>query len=378
MIRVHLTSPLLSPQGHTPSSPFSTPPPSLTPLLGSTLSYVGARRVERRLEVLGVHDRGGDVVPARDVARPGLVHVGGAARVERDVLQLLDHLVDVLPVAELARHAHVGRALVHVSLQRRGQLLRVEGGPVEVGEEGRALDVARAWRREEAPIQPSLPRRGEGGARGCVVPRAVRPVAAALGRLLDEEGVDELEQAGGLPVRALLGVRVSAVAVEDELAEGEPVDALLVRLLRLHLGRHVPLRAADGLAAARLRVELGRHPHVDHPQVPLGVDEDVGGLEVAVHDGLLVHVRERAHELPRHEADLLLPHRLALVLLEVARERVVGHVLLHHVQELRRLEGVVDRNHVRVVARLEALELARGVQLPAAGAGGEDLLVEHL
>mmetsp|Transcript_1611 Transcript_1611/g.5075 ORF Transcript_1611/g.5075 Transcript_1611/m.5075 type:complete len:351 (-) Transcript_1611:1928-2980(-) len=350
MIRVHLTSPLLSPQGHTPSSPFSTPPPSLTPLLGSTLSYVGARRVERRLEVLGVHDRGGDVVPARDVARPGLVHVGGAARVERDVLQLLDHLVDVLPVAELARHAHVGRALVHVSLQRRGQLLRVEGGPVEVGEEGRALDVA----------------------------RAVRPVAAALGRLLDEEGVDELEQAGGLPVRALLGVRVSAVAVEDELAEGEPVDALLVRLLRLHLGRHVPLRAADGLAAARLRVELGRHPHVDHPQVPLGVDEDVGGLEVAVHDGLLVHVRERAHELPRHEADLLLPHRLSLVLLEVARERVVGHVLLHHVQELRRLEGVVDRNHVRVVARLEALELARGVQLPAAGAGGEDLLVEHL
>ena len=94
----------------------------------------------------------------------------------------------------------------------------------------------------------------------------------------------------------------------------------------------------------------------------------VGGLEVPVDDLVRVDVAEAARELGDDVPYVLHLDGPPLVRIEVGRERVVGQVLLHHVEVLRRLERVAERDYVRVVALLQALQLARAVQLPAAGA----------
>eukprot|EP00964_Phaeocystis_antarctica_P004372 scaffold2368_cov72-Phaeocystis_antarctica.AAC.1 len=120
----------------------------------------------------------------------------------------------------------------------------------------------------------------------------------------------------------------------------------------------------NGLAPAGLRVELRGHPHVDDAQVAVLVYEHVGRLQVAVEHLLLVHVTERQRELRDHEAHPFLLDGLAVVRHEVLGHGVAGHVLLHHVQVLRRLEAIDHPHDVGVVALDEALALARAVQPP--------------
>lgn len=104
------------------------------------------------------------------------------------------HLVYILPIPELSGERHIRFSHVQGRLQRRRTSLGVERWPVHRREEGGAL-----YR-----------------------PDPVDPVASASRRVLDEKRVDELEQPGRLPVGAVAGVRVAAVAVQDELAERIP------------------------------------------------------------------------------------------------------------------------------------------------------------
>ena len=108
------------------------------------------------------------------------------------------------------------------------------------------------------------------------------------------------------------------------------------------------------------------------------VNEHIGRFEVTVDDVVRVDVRQAACELRRDEADCGHVHRPPLVRVQVGRERLVGQVLEYHVQILHGLEGVGDARHVWMRARLQALELARAVELPSARALREDVLVEHL
>mmetsp|Transcript_11524 Transcript_11524/g.29508 ORF Transcript_11524/g.29508 Transcript_11524/m.29508 type:complete len:241 (+) Transcript_11524:459-1181(+) len=208
---------------------------------------------------------------------------------------------------------------------------------------------------------------------------AARAACKPLGRVLDEETLDERVQPGSAPLLArLLGIHRAALAVEDELAERVPVDRAVVRLFVLHLGCHVALRAADRLTPLRLRVEARGHAHVNDAHVAGVVDEHIRRLEVAVHDVLRVDVREAARKLGRQEPYLVHFDGPPLVGIEVLREGVIGEVLKDHVQVLHGLKRVRDARDVRVRARYQALELARAVQLPPARARCEDVLIEHL
>ena len=60
----------------------------------------------------------------------------------------------------------------------------------------------------------------------------------------------------------------------------------------------------------------------------------------------------------------LLLDGLAVVRHQVLGHGVAGHVLLHHVQVLRRLEAIDHPHDVGVVALDEALALARAVEPP--------------
>ena len=178
-----------------------------------------------RRDVLGVDGARVDVIPIGHRRRQALA----VAAADFDLLQLVDDHLYVLAVTKLARHRDVGLANVPVASERRGQLAHVDDGPIDVLEEGHRVQRAHA------------------------VGLAARE---ALVGVLDQEPVDYSVQLRGGPLACdPLAVHRAALAVEDQLPQAVPVDARVVRLLVLHLGSHVPLRAADRLALLRLRVD---------------------------------------------------------------------------------------------------------------------------
>lgn len=74
---------------------------------------------------------------------------------------------------------------------------------------------------------------------------------------------------------------------------------------------------------------------------------------------------------------LRLPHWLSVVSLEVSRKSVIWYVFLHHVEILRSLEGVSDRDDVGVIAGAETLKFAARVKLPTARSRGKNLVKHH-
>ena len=75
------------------------------------------------------------------------------------------------------------------------------------------------------------------------------------------------------------------------------------------LRRHVPQRAHDVAGARQLVAVLGLgQAEVGDPDFALGVEQEVGGLDVAVEDALLVSILEGLGDLdadPRHAAKIL-------------------------------------------------------------------------
>ena len=141
------------------------------------------------------------------------------------------------------------------------------------------------------------------------------------------------------------------------------------------LGGHVVGRAhhGPGVGQAALAFDRGQ-AEVGHAHAPLGVDQHVLGLDVAVHDPALVRVGQRA----RHVAHQL--HLAALV--ELARDLAQGAGPLHQlVDDERRLLQHAHRVHAqdpRVLERGRDLALAAEALQARGPARGGDHLQGHL
>ena len=117
---------------------------------------------------------------------------------------------------------------------------------------------------------------------------------------------------------------------------------------------------------------LARQPEVPDPEASAVREEQVGGLDVAVQDPVVVQVRQPAQQLDHERLDLAgqerLPHhlhqRLEVVLQEVHHQVDLVHVVAHH-----------DLPHVHHVL-VRGLE--EGVDLPERGDGEPFLLLLHL
>ncbi|MNV23422.1 hypothetical protein D3C71_1144340 [compost metagenome] len=117
------------------------------------------------------------------------------------------------------------------------------------------------------------------------------------------------------------------------------------------LGREVR-RGATGQLRIRHSLHRRRHAEVHHPRVALGVDHDVGRLEVAVHDPGLVrglqaiqHIHHQRHCVVRRAAPLLrqmLGQRLAWNVLEHDVGLAALHIGLKHWND----EGVRQAPHM--------------------------------
>ena len=176
-------------------------------------------------------------------------------------------------------------------------------------------------------------------------PRRDRLLAHDLGQHLD----------GALTLEG----RLARQQLVEDRAEGEDVGAL-VEIAQPHglLGRHV-VRAADHVARPRQALVVGapRDPEVDEHRLAVRLaDQDVGGLDVAVDDPVLVHVRERERDLLGEleragDGQLAAPGELVEGLADDQLGDAVGVASI--------LAGALDREDVGVRGELgESLDLA--------------------
>jgi len=103
----------------------------------------------------------------------------------------------------------------------------------------------------------------------------------------------------------------------------------------------------EGRVGIELLVDVERKPEVGDLHVVLVVDEDVGRLDVAMHDALPVGMIER-HAALEDDADRAV-YRQQLVEAAVALQRATRKVLHHHIGLCRLDRSIVDADDVGVV-----------------------------
>ena len=121
------------------------------------------------------------------------------------------------------------------------------------------------------------------------------------------------------------------------------------------------------LAATLGRIERLGQPEVEHLHRAVGAQLDVGGLQVAVDDAVLVRRLERLGNLPGDRQRLVEGHGAA----RDPRAQILALHQLHHQRPAaRRVLDAVDLGDVRMVQRRERPRLALEPHQPV-GVGGE-------
>ena len=139
---------------------------------------------------------------------------------------------------------------------------------------------------------------------------------------------------------------------EDEFGRTVPARHHVLRQLSFHAGgtvtpharaSHITLgvETVDGsylrfLLLLVLQIHLASETEIDDLQLALGVDEDVGGLQVAMHNVRALHVQKTAEQLIDDELDVVRsPPRNSLGVPDNARE-IPASILLDRPQILKR------------------------------------------
>ena len=240
--------------------------------------------------------------------------------------------------------------------------------------------------RERRPVVRVLECRGEGGRVAEAVDRRLREgdldgivdvLRHGLADHPDRRGrLLQVPRDHGLHVRPVEGRLSGQHLVRDA---GERVDVAASVELALAgglLGAHVVRRADRGARLRQplpdLRADRVRDPEVgDERLAPR--EQDVLRLDVAVHDAVLVRVRERVRDLPGEPQGLVDGERLLAP--EQRAQRVPLHVRHHAVDVAGRLPRVVEGEDVRVLQRGRDADLA---QEAVGGESGDQIRMEDL
>lgn len=145
--------------------------------------------------------------------------------------------------------------------------------------------------------------------------------------------------------RGLAGERLEQHTAESEEITAS-IERLTRRLFRTHVRRctdhHAHARECAGFLRCRQRL---RDTEIGHDGVSL-VQEDVLGLDVAMHHAMAMRVVEGVRDIsadPRGRVD-----RQSTFLTETVAQRLATHYRHHEVQDAIGLAGIVQRQHVRM------------------------------
>ncbi len=225
-------------------------------------------------------------------------------------------------------------------VEHPAQALELRAAPDQPG--GGAVLLGRAG---DQAVERVGHQRGAGG-----------PVGGVLGEQLDQQAVELLRHAGNEAGRGggrahaqhVLGLERPHAAQQlvERDAEREQVAARRRGLAERLLGRGVARRAGGvGVLA------LGHgDAEVAQRRLALGVDPDVVGLDVAVHDPVRVRVSERVGDLAPGGDHLLRLQPAGGRALEPVGERPARHVARDQARRARVVEDVVDGDDVAVAA----------------------------
>ena len=154
------------------------------------------------------------------------------------------------------------------------------------------------------------------------------------------------------PTTGTSPVAASTSTTPERVEVGAPVDGLSARLL----GRCVAGRADHGAGFGPAGLgQRSRQPEVGDAHDPVLVEQEVGGLDVAVHEAAVVRVPQRGRDLPAEVRGLR--GRQPLTRVEQAAEAPALQELEDHEGHAVVLAPVVDGHHVRVVQRRGHLRL---------------------
>ena len=165
-------------------------------------------------------------------------------------------------------------------------------------------------------------------------------------------------------------------------AEAVEIAALVERPSEVLLGRHVVRRAGtigdQGRRGANLGGAADARERTGQSEVhdlhrPVGGDEDVAGLEVAVEDALGVRVADRRRDLDAEPAHLLERQRAVA---EPVQQRLPLDVLHDETGPVLVVDDVVDLRDVRVIEQRDGAGLA--LQEDAIPGAFDQRVAEHL
>src|SRR6185369_10636390 len=134
------------------------------------------------------------------------------------------------------------------------------------------------------------------------------------------------------------------------------VRAAIDRLSHELLGRHIRGRAEHGTGLRILRRLDARDAEVGNFDLAVGPDDDVGRLDVAVNDAVIVGIIERTEQFAHDARDFF--YRKTLVLRKMVLQFAPDYELHRDKRDIAVLTEIIDGDDVRMIEPPRSLGLA--------------------
>lgn len=145
----------------------------------------------------------------------------------------------------------------------------------------------------------------------------------------------------------------------DEGTEGPPINFFVVALTAQHFGGNVLGWAAEGVCFGVKSQSSLAQSKINEANVTLHVEQQVLGLEIAIHNVVVVQIAEGQHHFSSVESSAVFAE--VIVAREVIEQFTAIEVIDHHVQVQLGLKGVFEIDQERVVDVFQNLVLCHGV-----------------
>lgn len=145
----------------------------------------------------------------------------------------------------------------------------------------------------------------------------------------------------------------------DQSAEGPPINFLVVALATQYFGCDVLGRATEGMCFGVKSKSCLAQSKIDEANMALHVEQQVFGLEIAIHNVVVVQIAEGQHDFSGVEPSALFTE--IVVAREVIKQLAAVEVIDHHIEVQLGLKSVLEIDQERVINVFQNLVLSHRV-----------------